>query len=1347
MDEKKIAELLKSIIEEIKTIYQDYLTTDEFKAFEKRVEELSESFQKGDITEEVRDAEIEKVEAELTEILNTKFKEIDSLKNLSTYDVKNIFQTFSPNFFVDNDFKLPPKSFEDVDYINAMIPLLFQKIENEPSSFFNDLMSKNDFIDAFSNINYGYFIDFIKKCDNEEAITYFFTHYLKNKNTAMDYYELSRILSSFISSEKVSPEFVDWTIFESDNSPFMLQSAIMAIRNSTIDNKRKKDMLLNDSLLKYISEQNKDNQSTDYYYIFTGLASSCESFEDCLKMIDLVGDNEKFSLPNFIAKTRLPKDDLIKLIFHEKVFDKIKGSIGHIIEFSNMDYETIKDIVFDERVISQKDLDIFGVLSNKKLTADQLEEIISDDRLVFNDVSFFRFSNFFHEVLGSSIYPLNKKMVFINSPKVRPLLNNDCIISVLCNPLLSIEEANEIFLDKNYFYKMIGEYHEEYNNDPNANKGPFKYDKYEYVKSLMKINPYVVRSLSYSLLDDQILDMGQEFIDKISRDYYIGNMFAKQMKNKYISPYLSNMVESIINSRYKDDINIREYIPRLIESFAGSGFPMPGARYISKEKTIRTIMDKRCLDLSSLSSGNWRTLTEIALRDSSAYTVKYNNFIVMSSKDKADWSLNILPDVNSKEDLDNYENRRLDMCNQFFKEAVNNRDLDAAKNAFFNKYFSINIEEAIEIGRLYASAPSEFGNDPKYRMQVKYVELLNRILNINKIDELVKSFNYPIIPITFDENIHIDRMIKDMYSKQISDSVYKVYGDKKTIRIGDKEVAVYEPEDNFMMLVHSTDAYGKLEMINDNYDDSWNKGARTTNHGICCSLIANDNMGMAAVKDVLFGFDGWDPKAISLMAPYDICSKNDSYELEESRELLFLSARNIINYTRHSHNEIVLEREELRKDRRSRDKCNIQPSYVIIYSDMADEIKEKAIKCSEQMHIPIVYLDKEKIAQRECTKIDSKIEQLKSSQKLEDKIELLKDIILMHENNRSGCRINNPEYLEKYFPTDKISNVIKLVIAEMKIAYEDSKDIEAYYNQSSRLMDILEEENQKYITLTEASERKNEIDLEIDVYENTLIDFINPEITKYTTPKLEAIMEKELANDDSLSQTIRGMNKENLSNKIDYIVEKKLYNEDSKSHNIGHIERVLFLSTMIGNKELVNEDGLIDGHAIDLLERSALYHDCGRESDVKDANHGIRGSVIAEKQLKDEGYSVTDIAMVKSIIEYHEYADDEVRFKRICTNNGLPQEMIEYAKKIANCLKDADALDRTRFLSQTGRLNTDYLRTKTAKESVKIAEKLNDRYRKINRRMFEDICKNNAIKKIESTDNVKEGVDQDAKYY
>lgn len=235
---------------------------------------------------------------------------------------------------------------------------------------------------------------------------------------------------------------------------------------------------------------------------------------------------------------------------------------------------------------------------------------------------------------------------------------------------------------------------------------------------------------------------------------------------------------------------------------------------------------------------------------------------------------------------------------------------------------------------------------PEYKLQVSYVKQLKRVMGSKELDVIKESYHTPgLKPISIDETLYINQGIVQMFGKNISDSVYKVTDvtfdeENKPIRNSimkefvveengvkvKKMLPVYDPELEFKMVIHSTAAYGKMTLINDNYFDSWNKSDRKSNHGICCSLIVNDNMGMAAVNDVLFGFDGWTNQVMAKVAPYDIYSSNDRYELIEGRPLLFMTAQDIIDSTRQTHNEQVLERIELRPEKRNSEFSNIQPS-------------------------------------------------------------------------------------------------------------------------------------------------------------------------------------------------------------------------------------------------------------------------------------------------------------------------------------------------------------------------------------------------------------------------------------
>ena len=205
----------------------------------------------------------------------------------------------------------------------------------------------------------------------------------------------------------------------------------------------------------------------------------------------------------------------------------------------------------------------------------------------------------------------------------------------------------------------------------------------------------------------------------------------------------------------------------------------------------------------------------------------------------------------------------------------------------------------------------------------------------------------------------------------------------------------------------------------------------------------------------------------------------------------FFTPQDIIDNTRHTHNEQTLERLELRAEKRIKKCTNIQPSYVIIYSDMEDDIKQKALKCSEEMNIPIVYLDKEKIVNHEKDKIDMATKVCKRTSNYDEKFTLLEQIIVSHENNRSGLRMTNPEWLEKYFPTSKIDQLIKETISTIQNDYLITDDITTYYESSMKLMNILDKEQEKFNIAQDATSRTNEIDLPIEEYKKSIMQLID----------------------------------------------------------------------------------------------------------------------------------------------------------------------------------------------------------------------------------------------------------------
>ncbi len=179
---------------------------------------------------------------------------------------------------------------------------------------------------------------------------------------------------------------------------------------------------------------------------------------------------------------------------------------------------------------------------------------------------------------------------------------------------------------------------------------------------------------------------------------------------------------------------------------------------------------------------------------------------------------------------------------------------------------------------------------------------------------------------------------------------------------------------------------------------------------------------------------------------------------------------------------------------------------------------------------------------------------------------------------------------------------------------------------------------------------------------------------------------------------------------------KRYLPELSEQHKISHIQKVLLFSQILAQNENLNEE------QTKILLVAAAFHDCGRVKDRNNGKHGIPSAKIVGKYFKEHvnnDYDIKqdEIGLVQVAIEYHVIEEniqgkiDERRLKEICHKYGINNEAYEEVKKISAILKDADALDRTRFVSGSN-INPAFLRTKTAKKRtmIEFSRKINEEY-------------------------------------
>lgn len=199
---------------------------------------------------------------------------------------------------------------------------------------------------------------------------------------------------------------------------------------------------------------------------------------------------------------------------------------------------------------------------------------------------------------------------------------------------------------------------------------------------------------------------------------------------------------------------------------------------------------------------------------------------------------------------------------------------------------------------------------------------------------------------------------------------------------------------------------------------------------------------------------------------------------------------------------------------------------------------------------------------------------------------------------------------------------------------------------------------------------------------------------------------------------------------------KKEFFTSSFQHNIYHIQRVMLFSQIIAQNEGISKKNFT------LLLLAAALHDSGRTRDRKDFEHGKNSAEIAKEYIQNNINSISeeDVKIIQIAIEYHTTQEKEkgriniTELKELCQKYNVSMSNLERIEIISSILKDADALDRTRFDTQNT-LNTDSLRTNTARNKflIDFAKKVNQEFARTilnSNYNYENLVENDTVKTL-----------------
>lgn len=165
---------------------------------------------------------------------------------------------------------------------------------------------------------------------------------------------------------------------------------------------------------------------------------------------------------------------------------------------------------------------------------------------------------------------------------------------------------------------------------------------------------------------------------------------------------------------------------------------------------------------------------------------------------------------------------------------------------------------------------------------------------------------------------------------------------------------------------------------------------------------------------------------------------------------------------------------------------------------------------------------------------------------------------------------------------------------------------------------------------------------------------------------------------------------------------EKLYS--SEIHGLYHSEKVMLFAYLIAKNLNLNP---VD---FQIIIDAAIYHDIKRENDFEDAFHGYVSAQHIDAVVDSEIYKDRkNLEMLKAIVDIH--SQDDKYAENNFYNYELDESQYERYKLLYSILKDADALDRTRFVEASmASLNPKFLRLDFSKSLISLAKDVNLMY-------------------------------------
>lgn len=408
--------------------------------------------------------------------------------------------------------------------------------------------------------------------------------------------------------------------------------------------------------------------------------------------------------------------------------------------------------------------------------------------------------------------------------------------------------------------------------------------------------------------------------------------------------------------------------------------------------------------------------------------------------------------INSISELRGFENELLDFVNELMnnfktQNEYSTDDINNIKTTILTRSFGIQLGYAKSILGKFNLNGIEFDKDNNYISMYRSIYNVVNETDVNKLFTIYDNisnnceFSLDYMTISLFEN-----GMRDIFLRHLTSSTFKCNNENYEVQDG---VKIYDAGTNFKIILTSVGAYNPEMETQSNYSKYWNNNS-IRSHGNCCSLIANNNLSTATIRNICLGFSAFEDGMLLLSGSRDLDSTPLSRQINsQDQDGKFMSANSLIDNTRSDYNELVFERRDLSLNREHYKK---NPDYIVMFEELIDSdinnqeldeetkqllieqerIKGISIKAAKDFNIPIVKINREKCAISELFKINKMVEEFYQTH---NPI-LLTRIVTDFENNRMGLRYPHNYLREKYFSKNTINQLLTGIINDIN-AIED----------------------------------------------------------------------------------------------------------------------------------------------------------------------------------------------------------------------------------------------------------------------------------------------------------------------